>query len=136
MKKMFLVLMLISFTFVQAQNITLSGYITDLETDEVLIDANIYDVNSGRGTYTNNYGYFSIILPKDTIIDLRISYVGYSILQESFTLTDDISLNFSLEPSTSLEELIITSKGNQLLYDLLAVVLSSIHRTKKCISRI
>jgi len=101
------------FSLVHAQDITVSGYITDLDTNEALIDAIIYDEQSGRGTYTNNYGYYSLSLHKNKAIELNISYVGYKVERESFTLSDDISLNFLLETDNSLEEVVITTQTQQ-----------------------
>ena len=48
----------------QAQNKhTISGYITDKASKETLIGATILDLKSGRGTITNEYGFYSITLP-------------------------------------------------------------------------
>jgi len=113
MKFFLLIISLFSLLQVKAQDIILSGYITDLETNETLIDANIYDVNSGRGTYTNNYGYYSFSLPRDNPIALKISYIGYTMLTESFILGDDISLNFSLEPDNNIGEVVIVAKSER-----------------------
>lgn len=74
----------ISFLFIvafvtkaEAQNITLSGYIKDNDTKESLIGANVYSVDSKKGTSTNEYGFYSLTLPKKDTLNLVISYIGY-----------------------------------------------------------
>ena len=42
---------------VQAQKISLSGYVRDAESGELLIGATVTLVNQKQGTYTNDYGY-------------------------------------------------------------------------------
>ena len=32
---------------------------------------------SGKGTITNDYGFFSLTLPKENSVKVRVSYVGY-----------------------------------------------------------
>lgn len=58
------------------RKVTISGYITDSVSSEVLIGANIYERISGFGTATNEFGYYSLTLPPGEI-DLRFSYTGY-----------------------------------------------------------
>ena len=49
------------------ETITISGYIEEKETGEKLIGATIYDLKSQKGTITNDYGFFSLTIPKDSI---------------------------------------------------------------------
>ena len=60
----FLVLPIFSFS---QNNITISGYVDEIESGEKLIGATIYDLISGKGTITNDYGFFSLTLPKDSV---------------------------------------------------------------------
>ena len=48
------------------ETITISGYIEEKETGEKLIGATIYDLKSQKGTITNDYGFFSLTIPKDS----------------------------------------------------------------------
>ena len=52
------------FSFSQ-NNITISGYVDEEESGEKLIGATIYDLKSGKGTITNDYGFFSLTLPNN-----------------------------------------------------------------------
>ena len=53
-----------SINFLSQNNITISGYVDEAESGEKLIGATIYDLKSGKGTITNDYGFFSLTLPK------------------------------------------------------------------------
>ena len=79
MKKSTLViasLLLLSFNTLLAQKYTISGYISDAETGEMLIGANIYDFKSKSGTVSNTYGFYSLTLDADSAY-VNVSYIGY-----------------------------------------------------------
>lgn len=70
----------------QTENVTLSGYVKDGESGEALIGANII-VNQLRiGVSANNFGFYSITLPKGTYA-VECSFIGY----EHFSATMDLS---------------------------------------------
>ena len=69
------VLLLIS-SALWAQNRTLSGYITDFKTGEALIGVNVWAPELKWGTSSNNYGFYSLTLPKGTHV-VRLTYLGY-----------------------------------------------------------
>lgn len=89
--------------------LTISGHMTDAETGETLINASVYDSQSGKGTVCNVYGFYSLTLP-GPVVNLRFSYVGYGQQQLQLTLSHDTVLNIKLKPSTTLDE--ITVLGN------------------------
>ncbi|MCK4879673.1 MAG: TonB-dependent receptor, partial [Bacteroidales bacterium] len=90
------------------QNYTFSGYIEDRATGEKLIAATVYDYLSEKGTSSNEYGFFSLTLPAGEV-RLQLSYVGYNTFTETFMLTANRSMNISLEPMLTLEEVVITT---------------------------
>lgn len=53
-----------------------NGYVKDEDTKEVLIGASVFIPSLNIGTTTNNYGFYSITLPKG-IYTAVVSYVGY-----------------------------------------------------------
>jgi len=62
--RLFIFLLAIAFSLdVQAQNITISGYLEDAASGEKLIAANVYDSNSAKGTISNNFGFYSLTIP-------------------------------------------------------------------------
>ncbi len=108
-KFILLLLLFIQLSFSQKSH-TISGVITDSQTNETLIGVNVFDPQTKAGTATNEYGFFSITLPEGTY-NLEISYVGYSTQTIEFQLVNDIRKNISLsEEGEVLEEVVITEK--------------------------
>ena len=91
-----------------AQKRTISGYVMDAASRETLIGATILDKNSGKGCATNSYGFYTLTLPQGQV-DLQVSYVGYVQQTKALDLTENISLNFSLETNTTLDEVVVES---------------------------
>ena len=81
-----------------AQDGKLSGFITDEETGEALIGANVFIAETGNGMSTDKNGYYVLqnIIPGS--YNLIVSYIGYSTLKKEITLAsnESIKLNLSL----------------------------------------
>ncbi len=83
----------------QQSNFTVSGYILDKESGEVLVGANIYDVRRQIGTSSNKYGFYSLTLPADSTV-LAAAYLGYRTELFNQKLDRDVQLNIHLAPQT------------------------------------
>ena len=81
---------------------TISGYVSDASSGEKLISANIYDAKSGKGTVSNTYGFYSLTLPRDSVI-LTFSYIGYETQTFRLKLNKDITLNVDVSNAVELE---------------------------------
>lgn len=92
-----------------AQEHTISGYVKDKATGEVLIGANIYNVDEQNGTSTNNYGFFSYTTSRDSV-DLVVSYVGYQSERIQLDLEKDVQLNIELTAGEELGEVVVTGE--------------------------
>lgn len=103
-----LTLILWSFNTINAQ-ITVSGFVKDAQTGEVLINANIIDLNKGTGTYTNNYGYFSISC--QATCSIQVSYIGYEKTLLTLFSNSDTTLNIKLKEGAQIDEVVVS--GNQ-----------------------
>ena len=93
-----------------SQNVSLSGYLEDLETGESLIGANVLIKELNIGCSTNNYGFFSLTIPKGeyTII---CSYIGYDNINKKIIINKDKSEKFKLSPSSfQIDEVTISTK--------------------------
>ncbi len=101
---------------------TVSGTIIDVSNGETLIGATIYDSISGKGTVTNAYGYFSLVLPAGEV-SLKVSYVGYQTQCHAFRLVKDTVLNIRLQGSLRLNEVVVTA-GRE--HDLKGVQMSAV----------
>ncbi len=81
---------------------TISGYLSDADSGEKLISANIIDLNTEKGTSSNLYGFYSLTLPQDSVT-LAFSYIGYGTVIKKFLLKKDTQINVALAGSVSLE---------------------------------
>ncbi len=92
------------------EKFTLSGTISDNKTNETLIGVNINLKGTNYSTITNEYGFYSLTLPKGNY-DLIISYVGFETIEEQIALNQNIKKNYFLtETGELLEEVVITEK--------------------------
>ncbi len=85
---------------------TISGYVRDAKTNELLIGANIYDLNTYLGTTSNNFGFFSLTLPAGEV-SFNASYIGYDKYVSSFDLEKDTVLNIYMVPKAELQEVAV-----------------------------
>ncbi|MFT6851101.1 MAG: hypothetical protein ACJATA_001919 [Sphingobacteriales bacterium] len=107
-----LILSLFVFASSNAQNSTLSGYIKEVGSQETLIGATIYFPEIKQGTVTNSYGFYSITLPAQDSVIIYISYVGYKTIVKKMPFKADQQLNWSMDNSTKLDEIVID--GNKI----------------------
>jgi len=102
-----------SFSETAKQKFTLSGTITDAGSNETLIGVNISIPELKTGVTTNEYGFYSLTLPKGTY-KIQIIYLGYQTIEETVSLTQNIKNNFKLIGSESvLQEVVIIDKSNK-----------------------
>lgn len=108
MKYLFLFLCLLGSLFSNSQNkYTLSGYIKDSLSGETMIGASISF--NGKGVTSNQYGFYSITLPKGTY-QIIASFAGYLPQQISINLDSSFQLNFQLLQRSVLQEVVVYSK--------------------------
>ncbi len=112
MKKVFILLcMFVLATNIYAQRHTISGYVTDRKSGERLVNANVYEQSTLKGSTANSFGFFSISLPagKHSII---ASFIGFQPKTIEINLDRDMVVNFELDPaSDELEEVVVV--GNR-----------------------
>jgi outer membrane cobalamin receptor len=88
----------------------LSGYISDVETNETLIGVNVIFSDLKLGTTTNEYGFYSINLPIGTH-QLTVSYLGFENYFDDITLTQDLRLDLKLNQETELLDEVIVNEN-------------------------
>lgn len=111
-KKIFLYLLLVSMPWISfsQEKFTISGTISDAKTNETLIGVNLFIAKINAGISTNEYGFYSITLPKGEY-KIKVNYLGYESIEVTIILDKNIKRNFSLtETGQQLEEVIITEK--------------------------
>jgi TonB dependent receptor/TonB-dependent Receptor Plug Domain/CarboxypepD_reg-like domain len=74
---------------------TISGSVREAGSLEKLPGVTVANLRTRSGTATNNYGFYSLTLPQDTV-ELLISYVGYKPVKKLFYLRADTVINIDL----------------------------------------
>ena len=86
--------------------VTLSGYISDLESNETLFGVNVIFPKLQIGTTTNEYGFYSISLPKGAH-EIKITYLGFNGILQEINIEQQITQNFKLSPALELLDEVI-----------------------------
>jgi hypothetical protein len=90
------------------QQFTLSGYVKEKGSGELLPGVSIYAPKSEKGISTNNYGFYSLSLPASDSLEIIVSSFGYQTQKHILSFRKDIELNLSLSSDTvNLEEVVI-----------------------------
>ncbi|RKY94348.1 MAG: hypothetical protein DRQ13_08360, partial [Ignavibacteriae bacterium] len=89
---------------------TLSGFVYDGGSGEELIGANVFFIDPGIGTASNEYGFYSITAPKGKY-KVRFSFVGYKSVEKEIDLTTsekiDVALNYE---SLELDQVVVEAE--------------------------
>ncbi|MGL5113306.1 MAG: TonB-dependent receptor [Flavobacterium sp.] len=95
------------------EKITLSGTISDKNSNETLIGVTIFFPDLKTGVSTNEYGFYSITIPKGEH-QIQISYLGYQSLDETIDFSQNTRSNWQLSnQNNQLDEVIITDNRNR-----------------------
>ncbi len=112
--KNIVVILLIFFAFnsgFSQEKFTLSGTISDKKNNETLIGVSIAIIGTKAFTTTNEYGFYSLTLPKGDY-EINIRYVSYETITEKISLTQNLRKNYSLtEVGQVLNEVVISEKN-------------------------
>jgi hypothetical protein len=107
-------LLLCSFSLTAQERFTLSGTVSDSYSNETLIGVNLYIPELKTGITTNEYGFYSITVPKGSYT-IRISYMGYNSLEEKIQLQQNTKTNFKLySAENTLKEVIVTDTKSKI----------------------
>ncbi len=124
MKRSLIVILLFLLSYsLFSQKISVSGYVTDAKTGDRLIDAVVFDTISKVGTYANEHGFYSLSVDGDSAV-LEVSYIGYSTKYMIVGKGVSVNVNFALEPSIMLGEVVISDKAISLHKDMGAMSLT------------
>lgn len=92
-----------------SQQFTVSGLIRNAKTGETLIGA-VVSSNVSQATKSNNYGFYSLSLPKGKH-SLVFSYVGYQSVTLEVELSGNLRLDQEILPfDNQIEEVIVSAK--------------------------
>jgi hypothetical protein len=85
------------------------GYIKDKQSGEALIGAVVKSYDGSYGTVSNEYGFFSLKVTRETQ-RLNFDYIGYETYIKEFFVNSDSVLTVYLEPGNLLNEVVIIDK--------------------------
>lgn len=112
----FALLLSVQFAFAQR---TVTGTVTDAETKEPLIGANVLIPSERTGTVTDFDGNFSLVVPESTT-ELSFSYTGYQSMVISIVGQQKIEV--AMTSGSILDEVVVTGYTTQRKADLTGAV--------------
>lgn len=99
------IFLFLNFGLFAQKNITVSGFVRDSLSREVLIGATVVVQDQNRGVLTDNLGFYSLQL--QTPATIRVSYVGYS--PQVINLHSDTLLTVYLTSANQLEDVVVVA---------------------------
>jgi hypothetical protein len=92
--------------------VTLSGFVREKHSGELLIGASVSTKPLVAGAITNAYGFYSITLPADTY-QLVVNYVGYQPALQTVFATSSQRVNMMLQPKNTFDEVLVTAQQDK-----------------------
>lgn len=90
--------------------VPLSGYLTDTYSGEAMIGATITVKELNTGTVTNEYGFYSLTLPKG-LYTLVIDYIGYESMSKTIDLQTASKINLEMRTEKEvLKEAVVNAE--------------------------
>lgn len=98
-----------AFSVYSQETFTLSGYVKDKNSGETMIGASVVSVSDQSfAAVTNNYGFYSLTMPKD-VYKVTVSYIGYESTSFEVTLDKNTNLNVQLSAGIVMQEVTISA---------------------------
>jgi len=106
---------------------TISGYIEDIASNERLIGAHLIESFSGKGTISNESGFFSLTISEGSF-NLKTSYIGYKEIVLPIELKTDTTIIIALHSDIYLNEIEIIAEQKTVIEE---ATMSEIHFNNK-----
>ncbi|WP_343746760.1 TonB-dependent receptor [Chitinophaga sp.] len=90
----------------QTQYYTISGFIREENSKEVIIGASVYDPVTRRGAASNAYGFFSVQVP-DSCTSIVFSHVGYETYILPLPLSEARQMEIYMQPRNPLQTVVV-----------------------------
>ncbi len=84
------------------------GIIKETISGEPLADATVWQPARQRGSYSNNHGYYTLLLPEGKNV-VYLSYAGYDTHKMEIDLKGNTRMDVYLTPKSDIEEVTVTS---------------------------
>jgi hypothetical protein len=113
-KGILLFLILFASHLTAQQKYTISGTVTEAQSNETLIGVTLAVRPLSTGVATNGYGFYSLTLQEGEY-EIIVSYLGYADIHRTITLDSDQTINFQMrEEPEELEEVVLTKDAERL----------------------
>lgn len=104
------VLILLSAGNIFGQSATISGYVKDASSGEALLGTTIYVKETLQGTSANQYGFYSLTIPKGNYT-IVYKLIGFNEISKQINLENDVRENVELKSSTiDIQEISISAE--------------------------
>lgn len=97
-------------SLVSAQDVKLSGYVVCEGSRDRIPDANLSDVYSGRGTSTNEFGYYEMFFKSGDSVLINVSHISYTETMFALKLTKNTHFDIIMKQGHTLSEVTVTEK--------------------------
>ena len=95
---------------------TISGYLNDRATGEMLIGAHVYEEETYSGSATNAYGFYSLTLPAG-VHKIVFSFIGYESIEQTVLLDSDKAISQEMKESPmTMKEVEIIGRTDKPLF--------------------
>ena len=124
------VMLALSSTVALAQLGTIKGTITDAQTGEFMVGANVFLERTSYGAASDTKGEFTIQNVLPTTYNLVVSYIGYEQFRLPITVTADktITVDIKLKSSAvTLSGIVVTAMGTRVEREKLGTSVSSVN---------
>jgi TonB dependent receptor/TonB-dependent Receptor Plug Domain/CarboxypepD_reg-like domain len=99
------------FTHGYSQKISISGYVKDAASGEVITSATVTTADYLNYAISNSYGYYILTLnPSEDSVKLQASFVGFSPLSISVIPDRNLKVDFALINRNILDEVIVSAE--------------------------
>lgn len=97
----------------QSSKKTISGYVKEAGTGELLPGVSIYSEKLGIGTSTNTFGFYSFTVEQDSL-EITFASIGYLSQIKKILLKSDLELNIVLQSDVNeLKEAVVTAESRK-----------------------
>jgi hypothetical protein len=93
-----------------SQQVTISGFVREAGSMELLPGVNVSVHNSTLGGVTNTYGFYSISIPKSDSVTISYSFVGYETKSVHIAAHSDRQIDATLVSANQLDEVTVSAK--------------------------
>ena len=106
--------LIVSATLLPAQSgFRISGTIRSADDGETLPGVSITAPKLGIGTSSNEYGFYSLLLPAGDSVEIQFSFVGFQSQIKQVALQNDIRLDIRLSFGVELETVEVLAEGTR-----------------------